>query len=879
MAEVRCPMCGKANPAELDECQYCQARLRPIWGSTSLESPSDSYDDQTSDLPEWLKSLRGPDQGQNEPAVSNQEGHGGLPDWLGELRKQPADDAGLQSDQPSGDLGGRSEESDSTWLQDILAEDDLAEDATFSGQMNNAFRQEDASWISRIGLTPIEEEQPQESSETLDWLNELEQAAPDLDIPGAQDWTSRQTLQPLESAEPLPDWLAEAKPDTPEWLGQATALGASESSDAAGPDLFEKEALPDWLQQAAPSIQEPAEQGDVSASEWTKLASAESAIPEPVGDEALNWLSGGEDEELPAWLFVQSPTGEPAELAEPSPSQAVEETELVSDDLVDWLPPEIEDIPDWLKASPEAQGEEPLVPLFAEEPAPAGLFMDEPFIDGLEQAPAGEEPEIPLETSEDGEIPWLVAGAAAAVASAGLALGGEPAEENLGWLDELESTYGSLSPNVPEEAASAEGEAEGLGLEPGSALPIWLARASEEEALAQEASAEGEDELSRAELPSWLQAMKPVGVTAAAAALTGEPEPQQVEGAGPLAGLRGALPAEPDVSQAQKPPVYTVKLQVTETQQLQAELLRGMVEAEGQPQALPRRPVIRSQDVIRVFIAVLLIVPILFVMLTGVPQFGLPALSMEVNAVGEMIDSLAPGAPVLLAVDYQPGFTGEMDAVALPVVQHLFDQGAYLALVSTISTGPVQAEHLLSLAQSSSGAPLQTRMNSVNLGYIPGGATGLLGFAQSPSDVLPTNLAGERAWDAAGLQGVDSLEKFALVIVATENPDVARYWIEQVQPQLGATPLVMVLSAQAEPMVWPYYFANPSQVQGLVGGLAGGAAYLARSAQSGLATQYWSPYSAGALIAVLLMILGGIIYLISAQVARRKEKTGGEKRS
>jgi hypothetical protein len=265
--------------------------------------------------------------------------------------------------------------------------------------------------------------------------------------------------------------------------------------------------------------------------------------------------------------------------------------------------------------------------------------------------------------------------------------------------------------------------------------------------------------------------------------------------------------------------------------------------------------------------------------LTGVPQFGLPALSMEVNAVGEMIDSLAPGAPVLLAVDYQPGFTGEMDAVALPVVQHLFDQGAYLALVSTISTGPVQAEHLLSLAQSSSGAPLQTRMNSVNLGYIPGGATGLLGFAQSPSDVLPTNLAGERAWDAAGLQGVDSLEKFALVIVATENPDVARYWIEQVQPQLGATPLVMVLSAQAEPMVWPYYFANPSQVQGLVGGLAGGAAYLARSAQSGLATQYWSPYSAGALIAVLLMILGGIIYLISAQVARRKEKTGGEKRS
>jgi hypothetical protein len=372
--------------------------------------------------------------------------------------------------------------------------------------------------------------------------------------------------------------------------------------------------------------------------------------------------------------------------------------------------------------------------------------------------------------------------------------------------------------------------------------------------------------------------MKPVGVTAAAAAMTGEPESQQIEGAGPLAGLRGALPAEPDVSQAPKPPVYSVKLHVTEPQQIQAELLRSLIEAEGQPQALPRRPVVSSQDIVRLFMAVLLIFPILFVMLTGFPQFGLPPSSMEVNAVGKMIDGLAPGAPVLLAVDYQPGFAGEMDAATLPVVQHLFEKGAYLALVSTIATGPVQAEQLLSQVRSASDAPLQISANSVNLGYIPGGATGVLGFAQSPREVLPTSLRGEQAWDAAGLQGIDSLEKFAMVLVATENPDIARYWVEQVQPQLGATPLVLVLSAQAEPMIWPYYYANPSQVQGLVGGLAGGAAYLVRNAQSGEATQFWSPYSAGVLVAVLLMILGGVMYLISARIALQKEKTGGQKR-
>jgi hypothetical protein len=257
----------------------------------------------------------------------------------------------------------------------------------------------------------------------------------------------------------------------------------------------------------------------------------------------------------------------------------------------------------------------------------------------------------------------------------------------------------------------------------------------------------------------------------------------------------------------------------------------------------------------------------------------LPTLSLEVDAVGKLIDGLQPGAPVLLAVDYQPGFSGEMDTITVPVLQHLFDRGAFPAAVSTIATGPAQAEHLFSQIRVSEGASLQANTDYANLGYIPGGATGLLAFAQSPRDTLPTNLRGERVWDTPPLQPADMLDKFALVVVATDNPETARYWIEQVQPYLGSTPFVMVLSAQAEPVVQPYYEANPPQVQGIIGGLAGGAAYLGRGAMSGAATRFWSPYGAGALVAVLLMILAGLAGLISAQVSRRREMTLGGKGS
>jgi len=150
-----------------------------------------------------------------------------------------------------------------------------------------------------------------------------------------------------------------------------------------------------------------------------------------------------------------------------------------------------------------------------------------------------------------------------------------------------------------------------------------------------------------------------------------------------------------------------------------------------------------------------------------------------------------------------------MDTITAPVLQHLFDRGAYPVAVSTIATGPVQAEHLFSQMRISNGASVQANANYANLGYIPGGATGLLAFAQSPREVLPTNLQGETEWDTPALQSADTLDKFAMVVVSTDNPDVARSWIEQVQPYLGATPIVMVLSAQAEPIVRPYYNANP----------------------------------------------------------------------
>jgi hypothetical protein len=124
---------------------------------------------------------------------------------------------------------------------------------------------------------------------------------------------------------------------------------------------------------------------------------------------------------------------------------------------------------------------------------------------------------------------------------------------------------------------------------------------------------------------------------------------------------------------------------------------------------------------------------------------------------------------------------------------------------------------------------------------------------------------------------VQNLSDFKAIIILTDNADSGRVWVEQTGAALGSTPLLMVISAQAEPMLLPYY--DSGQVQGLVTGLAGGEAYAQTVASPGgktsLVQRYWNSFSAGTLVAILLIVVGGAWNTFSGWRARSK-KSGEE---
>jgi hypothetical protein len=136
-------------------------------------------------------------------------------------------------------------------------------------------------------------------------------------------------------------------------------------------------------------------------------------------------------------------------------------------------------------------------------------------------------------------------------------------------------------------------------------------------------------------------------------------------------------------------------------------------------------------------------------------------------------------------------------------------------------------------------------------------------------NMLPFDVSGSNtAWQNPNLVPIKSVGEFSMVVVVTENPDIARVWIEQVQPYMKQKPLLMIVSAQTELLIQPYYKSN--QVQGMIAGLSGATSYETLLGRIGTANEYWTPFSMGILASTFLIIIVGFINIIIALLSRKK---------
>jgi hypothetical protein len=238
-----------------------------------------------------------------------------------------------------------------------------------------------------------------------------------------------------------------------------------------------------------------------------------------------------------------------------------------------------------------------------------------------------------------------------------------------------------------------------------------------------------------------------------------------------------------------------------------------------------------------------------------------------------LVEELAVDRPALIVVDYDPGYSAELEAVGSSLLDHLFQRGMRVVTLSTRSPGPALAQRLIE--HVTPGHVVEPGDDYLHLGYLAGGPTAVQLFASNPrygnmrGFMLPAEREWSTPWEAPILADVQQLSDFSAVVVITAGTETARTWAEQAAPLTGESPFIMVLSAGAEPLVRPYY-ANPDpQVDAIFTGLPSAKANELTNGRSGGASLLWDAFGTGGWAATGILVVGGVMGITASLLRRR----------
>jgi hypothetical protein len=921
MAEVRCPNCGKNNPDILDVCQFCQTPLKPESVLRIGQTPTKKNTGELeSVLPDWLKDMRqqARDSAESDAAaqaasqsrstkeeppdllagLASQAGSADeeeVPDWLASLNPtarskpsassapEPGTDFFAQFSQkesepepvhePSptespawADMGDQSSSAEKDELSDWFAQASEAPEGAVEFDPNA--QQSEAGWASNLGSfsTSAEPSTPKEA-EDLSWLHNLEAAAKqtgDLQAPKKEmDWNAnfeRPSTPSQSSSQEDLSWLdnlggieepsqqAPEQPSAPQndlsWLDQFG--GSSEPSQPSQPPASPEDLS--WLNNL----------GGVPESQPSDASQDQPVAPPSFASEKdLSWLNE---------LGGVSESSQPSSAFEPDANVESRPEKPSSEDL-SWLN-NFGSATDASQAHPAQDDLGWLNTLGGEsESLPAAPF-DESASERTsprQTAPLGRSAE------KDSEPDWLKSAIERPSMPA-------PGDLSMDWFAGTGRPSNEKPAETPPQAAPFESDFFSTPSEPSSLsnqevdslfsveMPDWLSRdePGTEEAVSQQtgvSSIESDKSLSPVDLPSWVQAMRPVEAVISETTPSVADQPTEMEG--PLAGLQGVIPIAP-IGSSRRPKAVPLKLQVSDEQQASAALLEQILGSETSPRTLITSSFVAPQQWLRWALTGLFLIvlsAVLFLQSQSIPVSA--NLPVEVGSLSSVVMKIPAGSKVLVVVDYEPSLAGEMEAISGPLLdQMVLLTHPNLSFISTSPNGTALVERLVSnIDINQTGSPY------LNLGYLPGGATGVLGFIESPSQINP-------------LADVQAFSGYSALVILSDHAESGRVWVEQLQtqkqidPALAIQPLLVVASAQAGPLLQPYVASG--QINGMISGISDAARYeFVNNSRPGIVRSYWDTFGIGLMMSIALIIIGSLWSLFTGIRARRADPKQG----
>jgi hypothetical protein len=340
-----------------------------------------------------------------------------------------------------------------------------------------------------------------------------------------------------------------------------------------------------------------------------------------------------------------------------------------------------------------------------------------------------------------------------------------------------------------------------------------------------------------------------------------------VEDTGLLAGLQGTLPVEMLIAQPRAAIAEEMEAPVADTPQA-----RLFAEIVSQPPEVAPKPLVEPSRRVGVALPRWITYLVLIAVVTVPLLLGQPLLqrtvesSPAVESLRAEIQSQDSEARVLVAFDYDPTTSGEMDVLAKTLIGHLMDQEAQMVVVSLLPSGPATAQILLDeMVQVHPSYAGSYGQRYAILGYLPGQAVAVRLLGGSLERAFAHDFRGNPVSDLEVMAGVTAIQDFDLILVLAAGQDTLRSWIEQAGTPYDV-PMAAGVSASIEPLARPYYEAESRQLVGLAGGVPGAAVYEALGNGQGqledATAARLDSLLAGHLILILVLVIGNGVYLV-----------------
>jgi hypothetical protein len=725
---------------------------------------------------------------------------------------------------------------------------------------------------------------------------------------GGTDWLNSFRDDAMQSPEPLPfdanSQQQEEKPEeVPDWLARIRQLEQSErevkSGEVVKPQsepIKKEDELPDWLKEIKAGNSgkkiEPAQAEAaaeiVNSADSSKPQSTEEQITAPEKVEEGNsddWLT-----QLASWKPADSPSEEGSANSGDAENSSSDQNQTVlphfnamaSWDNLTKNANELDPSNGWQRLIPEEPPAEPT--LQPDEPKQPEAPV-QPEFTSFNEEPVNSQPVASTDDTFDLDSLKENLFSQSTAAEETLPLTDQPGEsfqeEDNSALDALDKLF-IEDENPPTELEMNPGATPAFVEEPAAFspfvpddLPEWLASASLEknnkknpEPISEELdSSTLNQNLEKANLPAWLQAIRPGSVEPPIESENNPISSNPQEGL--LAGIAGTLQSATLEGSVHRPVGYGSALKVSEHQKNNANLFASLVEETLDDQVEDEPANQKTKKIIWRALLAALIIGIIFFSGNHFQNLIIkPTLfAPEVVAVYDSVNSLPAEKPVLLTGDFEPAVTGELSWSSRILIEHLMRRNLNIVILSNTPAGStILTQFLETASQNIPGYDLSTHI--VNLGYLPGGATGLKLLSENLRAAMPYTHDFQAAWNSDILASVGALSDFGGVIVLSDKAESARVWVEQIQPVLGSTPLMFVVSAQAAPLVQPYFQSR--QISGLIAGYGGALAYEQIFQQSSDVPNQMGAFQITLLIVAALILVGGVINLIRPNTTRQK---------